>query len=556
MSRNVLHAIEESMPSFSKGQKRIAGYILANYDKAAFMTARRLGVIAHVSESTVVRFAVHLGYDGYPSMQKALQELIRGKLTSIQRIQVSHDQMSGGDVLGTVPETESVLHRIMVPNGLAGELVWLAPAGDYTIDQIIARVRTESGDERELTMTQKWPVRVGRPFRKKFTPSAPLQSGQRVIDTMFPIAKGGTAAVPGPFGSGKTVVQHQLAKWSDVDIVVYIGCGERGNEMTDVLREFPELTDPRTGQSLMKRTVLIANTSDMPVAAREASVYTGITIAEYFRDMGYDVAVIADSTSRWAEALREMSGRLEEMPGEEGYPAYLVSRLAQFYERAGVVRCMGSDERTGSVTAVGAVSPPGGDLSEPVAQGTMRIVKVFWSLDASLAYRRHFPAINWLNSYSLYLSSLRPWFDEHLGVEFMEHRDKAMHMLQQESDLQEIVQLVGKDALSPGDQLTLEVARMLREDFLQQNAFMDVDSYTSFDRQERMLSMILRYDELAREAIAQGAQIDAILELPVRTSIAQTKYEEPDAWQTAFDGIDRELAEQMRQLTEKAGEDE
>ena len=464
--------------------------------------------------------------------------------------------VTGGDVLGTVPETESVLHRIMVPNGLAGELVWLAPAGDYTIDQIIARVRTESGDERELTMTQKWPVRVGRPFRKKFTPSAPLQSGQRVIDTMFPIAKGGTAAVPGPFGSGKTVVQHQLAKWSDVDIVVYIGCGERGNEMTDVLREFPELTDPRTGQSLMKRTVLIANTSDMPVAAREASVYTGITIAEYFRDMGYDVAVIADSTSRWAEALREMSGRLEEMPGEEGYPAYLVSRLAQFYERAGVVRCMGSDERTGSVTAVGAVSPPGGDLSEPVAQGTMRIVKVFWSLDASLAYRRHFPAINWLNSYSLYLSSLRPWFDEHLGVEFMEHRDKAMHMLQQESDLQEIVQLVGKDALSPGDQLTLEVARMLREDFLQQNAFMDVDSYTGFDRQERMLSMILRYDELAREAIARGAQIDAILELPVRTSIAQAKYEEPDAWQTAFDGIDRELAEQMRQLTEKAGEDE
>ena len=562
------------------GEKRLIGEILnMTGGRASIQVYEETGGLGPGAEvvSTGAPLSVELGpgligniYDG---IQRPLEEIMRLEGPNITRgVEASPlprekqwaftptaavgSAVTGGDVLGTVPETESVLHRIMVPNGLAGELVWLAPAGDYTIDQIIARVRTENGDERELTMTQKWPVRVGRPFRKKFTPSAPLQSGQRVIDTMFPIAKGGTAAVPGPFGSGKTVVQHQLAKWSDVDIVVYIGCGERGNEMTDVLREFPELTDPRTGQSLMKRTVLIANTSDMPVAAREASVYTGITIAEYFRDMGYDVAVIADSTSRWAEALREMSGRLEEMPGEEGYPAYLVSRLAQFYERAGVVRCMGSDERTGSVTAVGAVSPPGGDLSEPVAQGTMRIVKVFWSLDASLAYRRHFPAINWLNSYSLYLSSLRPWFDEHLGVEFMEHRDKAMHMLQQESDLQEIVQLVGKDALSPGDQLTLEVARMLREDFLQQNAFMDVDSYTSFDRQERMLSMILRYDELAREAIARGAQIDAILELPVRTSIAQAKYEEPDAWQTAFDGIDRELAEQMRQLTEKAGEDE
>ena len=465
------------------------------------------------------------------------------------------DKVTGGTIIGQVQESAVVEHRIMVPHGISGEIV-KCESKVARLTDVVAVVRDEKGVEHELTMLQKWPVRRGRPYAEKLAPKAPMVTGQRVIDTFFPIASGGVAAVPGPFGSGKTVVQHQLAKWADADIIVYVGCGERGNEMTDVLREFPELTDPRTGQSLMKRTVLIANTSDMPVAAREASVYTGITIAEYFRDMGYDVAVIADSTSRWAEALREMSGRLEEMPGEEGYPAYLVSRLAQFYERAGVVRCMGSDERTGSVTAVGAVSPPGGDLSEPVAQGTMRIVKVFWSLDASLAYRRHFPAINWLNSYSLYLSSLRPWFDEHLGVEFMEHRDKAMHMLQQESDLQEIVQLVGKDALSPGDQLTLEVARMLREDFLQQNAFMDVDSYTSFDRQERMLSMILRYDELAREAIAQGAQIDAILELPVRTSIAQTKYEEPDAWQTAFDGIDRELAEQMRQLTEKAGEDE
>ena len=464
-------------------------------------------------------------------------------------------KVEGGDVIGTVPETPVVLHKIMVPPNLSGTITEIQ-SGSFTVEETVATLRTDKGEDVPLTMVQKWPVRIGRPYKHKYPPKRPLCSGQRVIDTLFPIAKGGTAAVPGPFGSGKTVVQHQLAKWADVDIVVYIGCGERGNEMTDVLREFPELKDPRTGESLMKRTVLIANTSDMPVAAREASVYTGITIAEYFRDMGYDVAVIADSTSRWAEALREMSGRLEEMPGEEGYPAYLASRLAQFYERAGSVACIGSDDRRGSLTAVGAVSPPGGDLSEPVAQATMRIVKVFWALDSSLAYKRHFPAINWLNSYSLYLSSLRPWFDEHLGVEFMEHRDKAMHMLQQESDLQEIVQLVGKDALSPGDQLTLEVARMLREDFLQQNAFMDVDSYTSFDRQERMLSMILRYDELAREAIAQGAQIDAILELPVRTSIAQTKYEEPDAWQTAFDGIDRELAEQMRQLTEKAGEDE
>ena len=461
----------------------------------------------------------------------------------------------GGDVIGTVQETASILHKIMIPPKMKGTIVSIQ-SGAFTVTETVAVLETEEGEKVQLPMMQKWPVRVGRPYKHKYPPTIPLQSGQRIVDTFFPVAKGGTAAIPGPFGSGKTVMQHALAKWSDVDLVVYIGCGERGNEMTDVLREFPELVDPRTGESLMKRTVLIANTSDMPVAAREASIYTGITIAEYFRDMGYAVAVIADSTSRWAEALREMSGRLEEMPGEEGYPAYLASRLAQFYERAGVVQCLGSEERTGSLTAVGAVSPPGGDLSEPVAQGTMRIVKVFWSLDASLAYRRHFPAINWLNSYSLYLSSLRPWFDEHLGVAFMEHRDKAMHMLQQESDLQEIVQLVGKDALSPGDQLTLEVARMLREDFLQQNAFMDVDSYTSFDRQERMLSMILRYDELAREAIAQGAQIDAILELPVRTSIAQAKYEEPDAWQTAFDGIDRELAEQMRQLTEKAGEDE
>ena len=434
-------------------------------------------------------------------------------------------EVVGGDVIGTVPETAVVLHKIMVPPKMSGTIVKVAAKGEYTIHETMAVLRTKEGKEVELTMVQKWPVRVGRPYSKKYPPKRPLSSGQRIIDTMFPIAKGGTAAVPGPFGSGKTVVQHQLAKWSDVDIVVYIGCGERGNEMTDVLREFPELKDPRTGESLMKRTVLIANTSDMPVAAREASVYTGITIAEYFRDMGYDVAVIADSTSRWAEALREMSGRLEEMPGEEGYPAYLASRLAQFYERAGSVECLGSDERRGSLTAVGAVSPPGGDLSEPVSQATMRIVKVFWSLDSSLAYKRHFPAINWLNSYSLYLDSLKPWFDENLGEEFMRNRGAAMSILQNEASLNEIVQLVGKDALSPADQLTLETARMIREDFLQQNAFTDVDGYSSYDRQERLLAMILKYDRLCRDAIAKGAPTAALFQIgAVRKSAA------PRAW--------------------------
>ncbi len=509
----------------------------------------------------------------YDGIQRPLEEIVKRVGANITRgIQVPPlptdkkweftptaqvgDAVVGGDVLGTVPETAVVLHKIMVPNGIRGTVEWVAPAGSYTIEEVIAKVKLENGQVKELTMVQKWPVRVGRPYQKKFPPVAPLQSGQRVIDPMFPIAKGGTAAVPGPFGSGKTVVQHQLAKWADVDIVVYIGCGERGNEMTDVLREFPELTDPRTGETLMKRTVLIANTSDMPVAAREASVYTGITIAEYFRDMGYAVAVIADSTSRWAEALREMSGRLEEMPGEEGYPAYLASRLAQFYERAGVVQCMGSEERTGSLTAVGAVSPPGGDLSEPVSQGTMRIVKVFWSLDASLAYRRHFPAINWLNSYSLYLESMRPWFDEHLGVDFMKNRDKAMHMLQEENELNEIVQLVGKDSLSAGDQLTLEVARMLREDFLQQNAFMDVDSYSSFDRQKRMLQLILNYDSQCRDAIGKGVEVQKLFDLPVRTAIAQAKYDEADTYQATYDQVEQQLEREVADEIKKAGEEQ
>ena len=508
----------------------------------------------------------------YDGIQRPLEEIVRRVGANITRgIQVppldreklwaftptaaAGDAVTGGDVLGTVPETASVLHKIMVPVGVSGTVEWVAEAGQYSITQPIARLRTADGAVRELTMVQRWPVRVGRPYKKKFPPETPLQSGQRVIDTMFPIAKGGTAAVPGPFGSGKTVVQHQLAKWSDVDIVVYIGCGERGNEMTDVLREFPELTDPRTGESLMKRTVLIANTSDMPVAAREASVYTGITIAEYFRDMGYDVAVIADSTSRWAEALREMSGRLEEMPGEEGYPAYLASRLAQFYERAGVVQCMGTEERSGSLTAVGAVSPPGGDLSEPVAQATMRIVKVFWSLDASLAYRRHFPAINWLNSYSLYLDAVTPWFDEHMGPDFMKNHNRAMHLLQEENELNEIVQLVGKDSLSPKDQLTLEIARMLREDFLQQNAFMDVDAYSSFDRQMRLLALILHYETLCRDAIDKGAALPALFAIPARERLGWAKYAAAEEYAANYQQVHAEMDGQIADLVKKAGED-
>ena len=466
------------------------------------------------------------------------------------------DAVVAGDVLGTVPETTSVLHKIMVPHRMDGTVEWVAEAGEYTIRDVIAKVRLADGSLKELTMVQKWPVRVGRPYRRKFPPSAPLQTGQRVIDTMFPVAKGGTAAVPGPFGSGKTVVQHQLAKWADVDIVVYIGCGERGNEMTDVLREFPELTDPRTGETLMKRTVLIANTSDMPVAAREASVYTGITIAEYFRDMGYAVAVIADSTSRWAEALREMSGRLEEMPGEEGYPAYLSSRLAQFYERAGSVECLCSGgDRRGSLTAVGAVSPPGGDLSEPVSQATMRIVKVFWALDASLAYRRHFPAINWLNSYSLYLDSLKPWFDENLGKSFLVDRDKAMSILQEESSLNEIVQLVGKDSLSPTDQLTLETAKMIREDFLQQNAFVDIDSYSSYNRQLQLMDLILSYDKLCRAAIERGASVQELFEIPSRERIGRAKSVRAEEYLEVYADIARSMEAEIETLAEKGEAD-
>ena len=464
------------------------------------------------------------------------------------------DRLVGGDILGTVQETPSILHKIMVPPKMSGTLVRIE-AGSFTVTDVVAVLKTEKDEEKELTLMQKWPVRVGRPYEKKYPPTVPLQSGQRIVDTFFPIAKGGTAAIPGPFGSGKTVMQHALAKWSDVDLVVYIGCGERGNEMTDVLREFPELIDPRTGESLMKRTVLIANTSDMPVAAREASIYTGITIAEYFRDMGYAVAVIADSTSRWAEALREMSGRLEEMPGEEGYPAYLASRLAQFYERAGVVECLGSDERRGSLTAVGAVSPPGGDLSEPVSQATMRIVKVFWALDSSLAYRRHFPAINWLNSYSLYLDSMRPWYDENLGQEFLRNRDWALAMLQEESSLNEIVQLVGKDSLSAGDQITLELARMIREDFLQQNSFADVDAYSAYDRQGRMMGIIRFYDAHCRSAAERGGRLSELFAIPAREKIGRMKSVAEEQYKDAYANLLVEMEEEIGAIAEKGEKD-
>ena len=457
------------------------------------------------------------------------------------------DHLIGGDVLGTVQETPSILHKIMMPPKMSGTVKEIK-SGSFTVEDVVAVIETDKGETKELTMIQKWPVRVGRPYTKKYPPVTPLQSGQRIVDTFFPVAKGGTAAIPGPFGSGKTVMQHALAKWADVDLVVYIGCGERGNEMTDVLREFPELVDPRTGESLMKRTVLIANTSDMPVAAREASVYTGITIAEYFRDMGYDVAVIADSTSRWAEALREMSGRLEEMPGEEGYPAYLASRLAQFYERAGVVQCLASDERTGSLTAVGAVSPPGGDLSEPVAQATMRIVKVFWALDASLAYRRHFPAINWLNSYSLYLDAVTPWFNENMGEDFIRNRNRAMHLLQEENELNEIVQLVGKDSLSANDQLTLEIARMLREDFLQQNAFVDIDSYSEYRRQYLLLGLILHYDAECRDALEKNAPMHKLFAIPARVDIGRAKSVPSDEYEQVYAKIAADMTAQIKEI--------
>ena len=455
-----------------------------------------------------------------------------------------------GDILGYVQETTLVKHSIMVPQGISGTLEWLA-SGEAAITEPIAKVKTDAGETKDVVMLQRWPVRRGRPYAEKLPPAEPMVTGQRIIDTLFPIARGGVAAVPGPFGSGKTVVQHQLAKWAEADIIVYVGCGERGNEMTDVLMEFPELKDPRTGEPLMKRTVLIANTSDMPVAAREASIYTGITIAEYFRDMGYKVAIMADSTSRWAEALREMSGRLEEMPGDEGYPAYLSSRLAGFYERAGVVKTLGKDGRFGAVTAIGAVSPPGGDISEPVSQATLRIVKVFWGLSASLAYKRHFPAIDWLTSYSLYSDRLSAWFDGNISPEWQELRTRTMQLLQAEAELEEIVRLVGVDALSLSDRLKLETARSVREDYLHQDAFHEVDTYTSLPKQFGMLRLILKWGELGEKALAGGALFSKLMDMPVREAIARAKYTPSDEVAERFAQINEMLEVQMSALYEE-----
>lgn len=517
-------------------------------------------------ESTGAPMSVELGpglissiYDG---IQRPLDEIMKISGNNLQRgvevaalsrekkwefvpVAKAGDQVEAGDVLGTVQETQVVQQKIMVPYGIEGTVKEIR-AGEFTVDETVAVIATESGDK-ELTMVQKWPVRRGRPYVKKLPLDVPLVTGQRVIDTFFPIARGGVAAVPGPFGSGKTVIQHQLAKWAEADIVVYIGCGERGNEMTDVLNEFPELKDPKTGRSLMERTVLIANTSDMPFAAREASIYTGITIAEYFRDMGYSVALMADSTSRWAEALREMSGRLEEMPGEEGYPAYLGSRLAEFYERAGHVISLGKEGREGSLSVIGAVSPPGGDTSEPVSQATLRIVKVFWGLDSNLAYKRHFPAINWLTSYSLYLDNVSGWFNEKVAPDWMEDRQKMMSLLQDEAELEEIVQMVGMDALSPADRLKMEAARSIREDFLHQNSFHDVDTYTPLRKQYLMMKLVLAFYEKSMDALNKGAAMNALLAMAVRERIGRYKYTVTDKIESDYESImsklDAEIAD-------------
>lgn len=492
----------------------------------------------------------------FDGIQRPLAEIMKVSGTNLQRgvevpalsrekkwhftpVKNVGDAVKGGDTVGTVQETAIVSHKIMLPNKMSGKIVEIAE-GDYTVEDTVYKVETEKGVV-ELTLMQSWPVRVGRPYKRKLSPDIPLVTGQRVIDTLFPIAKGGVAAVPGPFGSGKTVVQHQLAKWAAADIIVYIGCGERGNEMTDVLNEFPELRDPRTGNSLMERTVLIANTSDMPVAAREASIYTGITIAEYFRDMGYTVALMADSTSRWAEALREMSGRLEEMPGEEGYPAYLGSRLAQFYERAGRVIVNGGEETEGALSVIGAVSPPGGDISEPVSQATLRIVKVFWGLDSSLAYKRHFPAINWLTSYSLYADSLSNWFNKNVKTDWYKLRGRLMALLQEEAELEEIVKLVGMDALSAPDRLKLEAARSIREDYLHQNAFDDTDTYTSLNKQYLMMELILAFYDKSAEGLDKGAAIEKIVSMPSRERIGRFKY-------TPENKIDSEYTEILAEL--------
>lgn len=522
-------------------------------------------------ESTGVPLSVELGpgligsiFDG---IQRPLEDIMKAtgsnltrgvEIPSLNRDIIWHfvptvsvgDEIQTGDIIGTVEETEIVNHKILVPVHVKGKIKQITE-GDFRLEDTVAVVENEDGSIKEISMYQKWPVRIGRPYREKLSPDMPLVTGQRVIDTLFPIAKGGVAAVPGPFGSGKTVVQHQLAKWAESDIVVYIGCGERGNEMTDVLNEFPELIDPKTGQSLMKRTVLIANTSDMPVAAREASIYVGITIAEYFRDMGYSVALMADSTSRWAEALREMSGRLEEMPGEEGYPAYLGSRLAQFYERAGRVISLGKEAREGTLSVIGAVSPPGGDISEPVSQATLRIVKVFWGLDSNLAYRRHFPAINWLTSYSLYVDNLSKWFNTSVNDDWMNLRSRIMLMLQDESELEEIVKLVGMDALSASDRLKLEAARSIREDFLHQDAFHETDTYTSLEKQHTMMKLVLAYYDQGAEALKNGANIEDLVKLPVREKIGRFKYVINDNIKQEYENVIHDLSVEIHNILQR-----
>ena len=554
-------------------EKHLIGEVIElRGDKASIQVYEETGGIGpgEPVESTGAPLSVELApgliesiYDGIQRPLNKIQELAGDRITRGIRVDsIDHERLwdfqpaaqigdilKPGDILGTVQETEAVLHKIMVPPNVDGQLTWIH-SGEANVVQTIAKLVTSKGETVELPMLQKWPVRIGRPYARKMAPTEPMITGQRVIDTLFPVAKGGVAAVPGPFGSGKTVVQHQLAKWADADIIVYVGCGERGNEMTDVLMEFPELKDPRTGLSLMKRTVLIANTSDMPVAAREASIYTGITIAEYFRDMGYKVAIMADSTSRWAEALREMSGRLEEMPGEEGYPAYLSSRLAEFYERAGSVVTLGTEGRTGAVTAIGAVSPPGGDISEPVSQATLRTVKVFWGLSAKLAYARHFPAIDWLTSYSLYLDRLEPWFNKEVDPDWTAMVQKVMNMLQEESELEEIVRLVGIDALSYKDRLTLEATRSIREDYLHQNAFHEVDTYTSPAKQAMLLRLIIGYYEKSLDALSKDASFNKLAALPVREDIGRFKYTEEDKCAERYEEITAKLNAEIRELTE------
>ena len=554
-------------------EKHLIGEVIElRGDKASIQVYEETGGIGpgEPVESTGAPLSVELApgliesiYDGIQRPLNKIQELAGDRITRGIRVDsIDHERLwdfqpaaqigdilKPGDILGTVQETEAVLHKIMVPPNVEGQLTWIH-SGEANVVQTIAKLVTSKGETVELPMLQNWPVRIGRPYARKMAPTEPMITGQRVIDTLFPVAKGGVAAVPGPFGSGKTVVQHKLAKWADADIIVYVGCGERGNEMTDVLMEFPELKDPRTGLSLMKRTVLIANTSDMPVAAREASIYTGITIAEYFRDMGYKVAIMADSTSRWAEALREMSGRLEEMPGEEGYPAYLSSRLAEFYERAGSVVTLGTEGRTGAVTAIGAVSPPGGDISEPVSQATLRTVKVFWGLSAKLAYARHFPAIDWLTSYSLYLDRLEPWFNKEVDPDWTAMVQKVMNMLQEESELEEIVRLVGIDALSYKDRLTLEATRSIREDYLHQNAFHEVDTYTSPAKQAMLLRLIIGYYEKSLDALSKDASFNKLAALPVREDIGRFKYTEEDKCAERYEEITAKLNAEIRELTE------